>query len=53
MTWEISPDLHLQVQELSLTQVEALGEALLDFSTLDDLEGWLRSQNISAKESHA
>lgn len=31
-----------QIQALSLEQVEALGEALLDFSTLADLEGWLQ-----------
>jgi predicted transposase YdaD len=31
-----------QVQALSLEQLEALGEALLDFSTLADLEGWLQ-----------
>lgn len=32
-----------QVRALSLTQVEALGEALLDFSTLADLNAWLKS----------
>ncbi len=31
-----------QVQALALPQLEALGEALLDFSELDDLVGWLR-----------
>ncbi|WP_016950050.1 Rpn family recombination-promoting nuclease/putative transposase [Anabaena sp. PCC 7108] len=31
-----------QIQTLSVEQVEALGEALLDFSTLADLEGWLQ-----------
>jgi uncharacterized protein YjeT (DUF2065 family) len=40
---EASPELHLHVQELSLTQVKALGEALLDFATLNDLVEWLRS----------
>jgi Domain of unknown function (DUF4351) len=49
---EVTPELKSQVQELSLTQVEALGEALLDFSTLDDLVEWLRSQNISKEELH-
>lgn len=33
-----------QVQVLSLEQLEALGEALLDFSTLADLEGWLQGE---------
>ncbi|MEA5619923.1 Rpn family recombination-promoting nuclease/putative transposase [Cronbergia sp. UHCC 0137] len=32
----------LQIQKLSLEQVETLGEALLDFSTLGDLENWLQ-----------
>jgi hypothetical protein len=30
-------------QSLSLTQLEALGEALLDFTKPDDLDEWLRS----------
>ena len=33
-----------QVQALALPQLEALGEALLDFVGLDDLVGWLRGQ---------
>ncbi|MBD2693592.1 DUF2887 domain-containing protein [Anabaena catenula] len=33
-----------QIQALSVEQVEALGEALLDFSTLADLEEWLKSE---------
>jgi flagellar biosynthesis/type III secretory pathway protein FliH len=33
-----------QVQALALPQLEALGEALLDFAVLDDLVGWLRGQ---------
>ncbi|MGA7937178.1 MAG: DUF4351 domain-containing protein [Kovacikia sp.] len=33
-----------QVQALALSQLEALGEALLDFVALDDLMGWLRGQ---------
>jgi predicted transposase YdaD len=34
-----------QVQALSLPQLEALGEALLDFAGLDDLTDWLRSHS--------
>ena len=33
-----------QIDRLSLTQLEALGEALLDFSSLSDLEVWLTEQ---------
>ena len=33
-----------QIQGLSVEQLEALSDALLDFSTLADLEGWLQGQ---------
>jgi predicted transposase/invertase (TIGR01784 family) len=39
----IPQDLQLQIQSLSLSQLESLGEALLDFSQTDDLVEWLRS----------
>lgn len=32
-----------QIATLSIPQLEALGEALLDFSTLADLQTWLES----------
>jgi hypothetical protein len=32
-----------QIQALSLTQLESLGEALLDFTGAEDLDRWLRS----------
>jgi predicted transposase YdaD len=41
---EVSPEKLSQVQALPLTQLEALGEALLDFSGPADLDEWLRSQ---------
>lgn len=34
-----------QVQALTLPQLEALGEALLDFASAEDLTGWLQ-QNL-------
>ncbi|WP_242046615.1 DUF4351 domain-containing protein [Cylindrospermum sp. FACHB-282] len=37
----VAPALQLQIQALSLTKLEDLGEALLDFSSLADLEAWL------------
>ncbi|MBW4553948.1 MAG: DUF4351 domain-containing protein [Aphanocapsa sp. GSE-SYN-MK-11-07L] len=37
----LSPMLQAQVEELPLAQLEALGEALLDFSGQADLEHWL------------
>jgi predicted transposase YdaD len=33
----------LKVESLSLEQLETLGEALLDFTSMADLEGWLQS----------
>jgi Domain of unknown function (DUF4351) len=40
----LSPELQLRVKALSVVQLEELGEALLDFGGLVDLESWL-SQN--------
>jgi predicted transposase/invertase (TIGR01784 family) len=40
----ISDTLLSQIQGLSVEQLEALGDALLDFSTLADLERWLQGQ---------
>ncbi|MBD2437292.1 DUF4351 domain-containing protein [Nostoc sp. FACHB-110] len=41
---KISDVLLSQIQALSLEQIEALAEALLDFSAIADLETWLNSQ---------
>jgi predicted transposase/invertase (TIGR01784 family) len=40
---EMPPELRTKVQSLSLPQLEALGEALLDFSKSADLVSWLQS----------
>jgi predicted transposase YdaD len=37
----VTPELTVKVQTLSLPQLEALGEALLDFSQPADLVNWL------------
>jgi Domain of unknown function (DUF4351) len=39
----IAPETEAQIRSLSLTQLEALGEALLDFSQPSDLTDWLRT----------
>jgi predicted transposase YdaD len=39
----LSPELVAQISTLSLPQLEALGEALLDFSRLSNLTDWLQS----------
>jgi hypothetical protein len=38
---ELPADLRSQVEALPLAQLEALGEALLDFTGLSDLQAWL------------
>jgi predicted transposase YdaD len=40
----VPEQLQRQIQGLSLEQLEALGDALLDFSTFADLEGWLQGE---------
>ena len=37
----------MQIKALDIDKVESLGEALLDFSTIDDLKAWLVSQQAS------
>jgi len=39
---DVSPEMRSQIQALSLDQLEALGEALLDFSEPADLINWLK-----------
>jgi predicted transposase YdaD len=40
---ELSPEARSQIQSLSLSQLEALADALLDFLQPSDLQDWLRS----------
>jgi predicted transposase YdaD len=37
----ITPEMQLRVNGLSIEKVESLGEALLDFNQMDDLLSWL------------
>jgi hypothetical protein len=39
----VPPESQLRLQSLPLTQLEALAEDLLDFSTLADLTNWLQT----------
>jgi heme oxygenase len=41
---EIDSSLIEKVHQLSIEQLEALGEALFDFAALSDLETWLNQQ---------
>jgi predicted transposase YdaD len=40
---EVPPELQSQIQSLSLYQLEALADELLDFSTFADLRTWLQT----------
>ncbi|MEH2353974.1 DUF4351 domain-containing protein [Nostoc sp.] len=40
---ELSPELQECIQSLSLNQLETLGEALLDFTAMEDLLNWLQT----------
>ncbi len=40
---ELSPELQERIKSLSLNQLETLGEALLDFTTMEDLLHWLQT----------
>lgn len=40
----LAPQLQERIQGLSVTELEDLGEALLDFSDVADLEAWLRNR---------
>lgn len=42
---ELSPEIEQRIQSLSLNQLEALGEALLDFATMTDLSDWLQTNS--------
>jgi Domain of unknown function (DUF4351) len=44
---DVSPEVRMQVQALSLAQLESLGEALLDFTAPNDLVNWLDSNAAS------
>lgn len=40
---EINPSLETKIMQLSIDDVEALAEALFDFSTVKDLINWLNT----------
>lgn len=42
----VAADVQEQIQALSISQLEELAEALLDFSTADDLTAWLDEHKI-------
>ena len=42
----IAPELKVKIEALTIVQLEDLGEALLDFATIADLEAWLAQVQI-------
>jgi predicted transposase YdaD len=42
----ITPEIRSRVNNLSIEQLESLGEALLDFSQMSDLMDWLDANQI-------
>ena len=38
---QLAPEMRSQIQQLPVEQLEELGEALLDFSSMQDLTDWL------------
>lgn len=46
---EVPSQLKMQIEKLSLEQLEALTEVLLDFASLDDLVVWLQNLEVSEK----
>ncbi len=42
---ELSPQVRSQVESLPLEQLENLGEALLDFTSMADLDVWLEASD--------
>ena len=42
----LSPQFDRRIQQLSISELEELGEALLDFSTEDDLALWLSARQM-------
>lgn len=45
----LSPSLRQSVKDLSLLQLRHLGEALLDFESVEDLKAWLAKRKRKAK----
>mgnify|MGYP001796235968 CR=1 FL=1 len=44
---ELPENLQAQASQLPLAALEALGEALFDFETITDLQGWLAQQRTA------
>ncbi|NJM59472.1 MAG: Rpn family recombination-promoting nuclease/putative transposase [Oscillatoriales cyanobacterium RU_3_3] len=43
---EISPDIQMRIDELNLDELENLGEAMFDFTSISDLLTWLQEHSV-------
>lgn len=43
---ELDPELETKIKSLEIEQIEALGEDLLDFASVDDLRLWLSNPPV-------
>ena len=43
---ELAPEIEQQIKALSIEQLEDLGEALLDFSDVQELKSWLKERTV-------
>ncbi len=41
---EVSPEIQSQIEQLSLAELDNLGEEVFDMTTIEDVENWLESQ---------
>ena len=46
---QVAPEVRAQIQQLPVAQLEELGEALLDFSSAQDLTDWLQNSSGEAQ----
>ncbi|PNW57442.1 UNVERIFIED_CONTAM: hypothetical protein BEN50_07255 [Euhalothece sp. KZN 001] len=47
---DIPSSIQTQIEELEIEETEALAEALLDFTSIDDLQRWLQQQEGGTEE---
>ena len=45
----LSPDINQQLEQLSIDHLESLAEALFTFTTIADLEDWIKAKALSAQ----
>ena len=49
---QLTPEMRAQIQQLRVARLEELGEALLDFSSMQDLTDWLQGSSGESAHPH-